>query len=95
MNVPKRMDLPVLSTEVDDIADLDKMYLTNEEQFQLNADRIRRARESWGEGSMYSLLQSFSRPNVNELLGRQIDVLYSCTLPGDGGNLLMCGAKVK
>jgi hypothetical protein len=46
VNVPKRMDLPVLSTEVDDIADLDKMYLTNEEQFQLNADRIRRARES-------------------------------------------------
>ena len=88
VNVPKRMDLPVLGTEIDDIADLDKKYLANEEQFRLNADRIRRAREARGEGSMYSLLQPFSRPNVNELLGRRIDVLYSCTLPGDGGNVL-------
>ena len=37
---------------------------------------------------MYSLLQPFSRPNVNELLGQRIDVLYSCTLPGGGGNVL-------
>ncbi len=88
MNVPKRMDLPVLGTEIDDIADLDVKYLANEEKFRLNADRIRQAREARGEGSMYSLLQPFSRPNVNELLGRRIDMLYSCTLPGDGGNLL-------
>jgi hypothetical protein len=88
VNVPKRMDLPVLGTEIDDIADLDNTYLANEEKFRLNADRIRRAREARGEGSMYSLLQPFSRPNVNELLGQRIDVLYSCTLPGGGGNVL-------
>ncbi len=41
MNVPKRMDLPMLGTEIDDIADLDKKYLSNEEQFCLNAERIR------------------------------------------------------
>ena len=76
MNVPKRMDLPVLGTEIDDIADLDNTYLANEEKFRLNADQIRRAREARGEGSMYSLLQPFSRPNVNELLGQRIDVLY-------------------
>ena len=33
MTVPKRMDLPVLGTEIDDIAELDKKYLANEEQF--------------------------------------------------------------
>jgi len=65
VNVPKRMNLPVLGTEIDNIADLDKKYFANEEQFRLNADRIRRAREARGEGSMYSLLQPFSRPNVN------------------------------
>ncbi len=54
----------------------------------MNADQIRRARVSQGEGSMYSLLQPFGRPNVNELPGQRIDVLYSCTLPGDGGNVL-------
>jgi hypothetical protein len=32
VNVPKRMDLPVLGTEIDDIALLDKKYLANEEQ---------------------------------------------------------------
>jgi len=30
VNVPKRMDLPVLGTEIDDIADLDAKYLANE-----------------------------------------------------------------
>ena len=37
---------------------------------------------------MYLLLQPFSRPNVNELLGRRIDVLYSRTLPDNGGNAM-------
>jgi hypothetical protein len=37
---------------------------------------------------MYSLLQPFSRPNLDELVGQRIDVLYSCTLPDDGGNVL-------
>jgi hypothetical protein len=83
------MDLPVLGTEIDDIADLDTTYLANEEQFWLNAEWIQRAREAWDDGRMYLLLQPFSCPNVNELLlGRQIDVHYSCTLPGDGGNVL-------
>jgi hypothetical protein len=54
----------------------------------LNADGIRRAREAQGKGSMYLLLQPFSRPNLDELVGQRIDVLYSCTLPDDGGNVL-------
>jgi hypothetical protein len=33
VNIPKKMDLPVLGTEIDDIADLDTTYLANEEQF--------------------------------------------------------------
>ena len=50
---------------------------------------------SRGEGSMYSLLQLFSHPNVNEYIGRQIDILYACTLPGDSGNVLRwCQGKV-
>jgi hypothetical protein len=40
VNVPKKMDLPLLGTEIDDIADLDKKYLANEEQFRLNTDQI-------------------------------------------------------
>jgi hypothetical protein len=67
VNVPKRMDLPVLGTEIDEIADLDKKYLANEEQFQLNVEQIQQVREAWGEGTMYLLLQPFSHPNVNEL----------------------------
>jgi hypothetical protein len=40
VKVPKRLDLPVLGTEIDDIADLDKKHLANEEQFCLNAEQI-------------------------------------------------------
>ena len=35
----------------------------------------RRERESRGEGSIYSLLQPFERPDVSELINRRIDVL--------------------
>ena len=60
------------------IADLDKKYLANEDQFQTNAERICRAREAQGKGSMHLLLQPFSRPNVNELLGSATFVYPSC-----------------
>ncbi len=95
VNVPKRIDLPVLGTEIDDVTNLNKKYLANEEQFWLNADQIWQAREAKGKRSMHSLLQPFGRPNVNELIGQRIDVLYSCTLPGDGGSVLRwCQCKM-
>jgi hypothetical protein len=52
-------------------------YLSNENKFKQRAKKARRERETRGEGSMYSQLQPFSRPELTELIGKRIDVLCS------------------
>ena len=76
-NVPKRQITSVLGTQTDDVDELDKKYLANEEEFKKNANKLRREREARGEGSMYSVLQPFSRPELEELQHKRIDVLTS------------------
>jgi hypothetical protein len=41
LNISKQLDLPVLGTEINNVADLDKRYLANKAQFCANATTIR------------------------------------------------------
>jgi hypothetical protein len=77
INVPTRTHLPILGTQTCDVAALDHRYLSNENKFKQRAEKARRERETRGEGSMYSQLQPFSRPELTELIGKCIDVLCS------------------
>jgi hypothetical protein len=56
---------------------LDRKHLSDENKFEQTAEKACRERESKGEGSMYSQLQPFSRPELTELIGKRIDVLCS------------------
>ena len=67
----------MLGTQTCDVGFLDRRYLSDENKFKRKAEKARRERESKGEGSMYSQLQPFSRPELTELIGKQIDVLCS------------------
>ena len=67
----------MLGTQTCDVGALDRRYLSDENEFKRKAEKTRRERESKGEGSMYSQLQPFSRPELTELIGKQIDVLCS------------------
>ena len=75
---------------------MDHMYLSNENKFKQRAEKAHRERESKGEGSIYSQLQPFSRPEPTELIGKRIVVLYSFDIDIRKGTkeLRWCQGKV-
>jgi hypothetical protein len=93
-NVPQRLELGVLGTQTSIVADLDKKFAANENEYKSNAERIRCVRESHGQGDMYSQLQPFSQPELNELVERRIDVLYSVEMDDGSVTLRWCQGEV-
>jgi hypothetical protein len=75
INVPTRTNLPILGRQTCDVTALDCRYIADEIRFKQKAKKMRHECESKGEGSMYSQLQPFSRPELSESIGMQIDVL--------------------
>ena len=73
-NVPQRQELGVLGSQTSIVAQLDKKFAAKESECKSNAEKTRRVSESKGQGGMYSQLQPFSRPELDELIGRRIDV---------------------
>jgi hypothetical protein len=77
-NLPQRPSLATLGTAISDVASLDQKYASNNlSELKKAASRTCWEREIQGRGSMYSHLQPFSRPEVSELVGKRIDVLFS------------------
>mmetsp|Transcript_29604 Transcript_29604/g.62781 ORF Transcript_29604/g.62781 Transcript_29604/m.62781 type:complete len:567 (+) Transcript_29604:520-2220(+) len=81
---PKRKETSILGTQCEYVRSLDRKYFDNEEDFRKRANQVRMEREARGEGSMYSLLQPFDRPDLQELVGRRIDVLSFMPVIVDG-----------
>ena len=92
--VPQRVALSVLGTQSSQVESLDAKYLSDEANIRLKGEQIRRQRENRGEGSMHSQLQPFSRPDLNELIDRRIDVLYVVELGDSTTDLRWCQGKV-
>ena len=81
-NVPQQISLPVLGTQTEDILELDRKYLANEDEFKEKARKLRNERELKGEGSMYSSMQPFVRPEISDLMNERIDVLSEFKMLG-------------
>jgi hypothetical protein len=58
------------------------------------ARKMRLERESKGEGSMHSQLQPFSRPDLEDLIGKRIDVLCSVEMNDSTKALKWCQGEV-
>ena len=69
--------MPTLGTQACDVGALDRRYLSDENEFKQKAEKAHRERESKGEGSMYSQLQPFIRPELTKLINKRIDFLCS------------------
>ena len=91
---PQRVSLGVLGTQSSQVSALDEKYLSNESDIRQKAEQTRRERENRGEGSMHSQLQPFSRPDLNDLIDRRIDVLYEVELEDSTKDLRWCQGKV-
>jgi hypothetical protein len=94
IKMPQRMSLPALGTLTTQVASLDEKYKANESELKAKAIKMRLERESKGEGSMHSQLQPFSRPDIEDLIGKRIDVLCSVELDDNAQALKWCQGKV-
>ena len=74
-NVPQRMALSILGTQIDDVFELDAKYMEDEKEFKINAAKLEKEREASGETSIYSRMQPFYWPELCDLQDRRIDVL--------------------
>ena len=81
-NVPQRINLPVLGTQTEEVLELDRKYLANEDEFKKKARTLRNERELKGEGSIYSSMQPFLRPEISDLMNERIDVLSEFKMLG-------------
>jgi len=65
----------------------------DEEEFRKEAEELRRQRETRGDGSISSVMQPLYCPELDELINKRIDVLYSFLL--GSGETVYGGAKAK
>ena len=83
MDAPKRCVSDILGTPTSDIMSLDAKYMDNKEDLKEEAVIILRERESSGVTSIYARMQPFYRPELEDFVGRRIDVLYALKASGN------------
>ena len=93
-NVPKRKNTGVLGTPVDEVAELEKQYMEDEGDFEKRASKIQLKREVSGESSIYSRMQPFDRPDIETLLNRRIDYLFTFDKGTKDEQLCWCQGEV-
>ena len=74
-HMPQRAHTGILGTFNSTAMGLEKKYVDNIEEFKERCNKLRREREARGEGSMFSELQPFVRPELDDLMYKRIDVL--------------------
>ena len=77
-NVTQRRELGVLGTQTSIAAELDKKFPAKESKHKSSAEKTCWVSESKGQGNMYSQLQPFIQPELDELVG--IGGLMFCIL---------------
>lgn len=92
--MPKRIELPTLGTATRQLMESEASALIDEEQFRREANELRKQREARGEGSIFSVMQPLYCPELDELIDKRIDVLYSFVLGSGEKVLRWCQGKV-
>jgi hypothetical protein len=92
--MPKRIELPTLGTATRQLMESEASALIDKEQFRREANELRKQREARGEGSIFSVMQPLYCPELDELIDKRIDVLYSFVLGSGEKVLRWCQGKV-
>jgi hypothetical protein len=92
--MPKRCKLPTLGTVTKQLMESEASAVIDEDQFRKEANELRKKREERSESSIFSVMQPLYCPELDELINKRIDVLYSFVL-GSGEKVLQwCQGKV-
>jgi hypothetical protein len=92
--MPKRCKLPTLGTVTKQLMESEASAVIDEDQFRKEAHELRKQREARGEGSIFSVMQPLYCPELDELINKRIDVLYSFVLGLGEKVLRWCQGKV-
>jgi hypothetical protein len=92
--MPKRLELPTLGTATKQLMESDASALIKEEQFRKETIELQKQREARGEGSIFSIMQPLYCPELDELINKRIDVLYSFVLETGETVLRWCQVKL-
>jgi hypothetical protein len=92
--MPKRLELPTLGTATKQLMESEESAVIDEEKFRREATELRKQREARGEGSIFSVMQPLYCPELDELMDKRIDVLYSFQLDSGEKVLRWCQGKV-
>jgi hypothetical protein len=92
--MPKRAELPILGRATQQLLESYDTAEIDEKEFRERAAELRKQREAKGEGSIFSVMQPPYCPELDELLDKRIDVLYSFQLGSGEKALRWCQRKV-
>ena len=92
--MPKRCKLPTLGTATKQLMESEASAVIDDDQFRKEANKLRKQREERGEGSIVSVMQPLYCPELDELINKRIDVLYSFVLGSGEKVLRWCQGKV-
>ncbi len=90
----KHAELPILGTATQQLLESNNTAKIDEKQFRNGATELLKQREARGEGSIFSVMQPIYCQELNELIHRRIDVLYSFQLDSGERALQWCQGKV-
>jgi hypothetical protein len=85
--MPKHCKLPTLGTVTKQLMESEASAVIDEDQFRKEANELRKQREATGKGSIFSVMQPLYCLELDELINKRIDVLYSFVL-GSGEKVL-------
>ena len=94
LEMPKRAELPILGTATKQLLESKDTAKIDEKEFRERAAELRMQREARGEGSIFSVMQPLYCPELDELMDKRIDVLYSFQLDSGEKVLRWCQGKV-
>ena len=94
LEMPKRAVLPILGTATKQLLESNDTAKIDEKEFRERAAELRMQREARGEGSIFSVMQPLYCPELDELMDKRIDVLYSFQLDSGEKALQWCQGKV-
>ena len=82
-NVTRRKDVGIVGKQIDFVRTLDEKYLSGESEFKQKAEAIRQQKEESGDWNIYKRMQPFTKPELEDLLDRRIDVNFKLNVAGE------------
>ena len=77
LEMPKRPELLILGTASQQLIESNATAMIDEDEFRKQSEELRRQMEARGKGSIFSVMQPLYCPELDELINKRIDVLYS------------------